>query len=186
MRLIYVRHGETDINLREVAGERVADDDAPLNAVGVEQAKKVALRLKDEKVDVNFTSPLRRAVETAKEIAKFHDVPVIMRRKLSERVTGAIENEYWHELYDFDKKSGGRGVETVRDFFDRVYKEVDYIMGSGYQNPIVVSHGGVFHAVRAYYNGLEWKGNLRVDHIGNCEFRVFEDSVQRFEKSKEV
>ncbi|MBR3385955.1 hypothetical protein IKG68_00040 [Candidatus Saccharibacteria bacterium] len=46
---------------------------------------------------------------------------------------------------------------------------------------VVVSHGGVAHAFRAYFNNLEWKGNLRVDRLGNCDIRVYETSNEKKE-----
>jgi len=68
MKLILVRHGETiDNKKRLVQGHRQGE----LSDVGKEQAKKVAERLKDEKIDYIFSSDLRRAADTAKVIAKY-------------------------------------------------------------------------------------------------------------------
>ncbi len=51
MRLIITRHGETEEN---IAGIMMGHLQGKLSATGIEQAKKVALRLKDEKIDFIF------------------------------------------------------------------------------------------------------------------------------------
>ena len=173
MKITFVRHGETDANLKELAGNKAIENDAPLNEKGKSQAADVAKRLKDEEIDAIFASPYIRALETAGEIAKYHDVPIIKLDELKERRCGTLVGDEYHDLFDFDKDIHGEGIEPIRDFFQRVYDAVDTIRASGYNNVVVVSHGGVSHAFRAYFNDLEWKGNLRVDHLHNCDTRVY-------------
>ena len=66
-RMIYVvRHGETEWNaIDKVLGRT----DIPLNAKGIEQARKLADSLKDLKIDVFLCSPLTRARQTADAIS---------------------------------------------------------------------------------------------------------------------
>ena len=173
MKVIFVRHGQTDTNIKEKLGEAIAEDDAPLNAKGLEQAKIVASKLKNEKVDVIFSSPYRRAVQTAEEIAHFHKVPIVKLDGLKERNCSVLVGDRYHELFDFDKDIRTDDIESVGDFFPRVYSAIEQIKSTGYQNVIVVSPGGAAHAFRAYFNDLEWKGNLRVDRLDNCDFRVY-------------
>ena len=61
MRLLLVRHGETDWN---AAGRIQGCTDTPLNARGRAQALALAGRLRDERPQRLYTSPLRRARET--------------------------------------------------------------------------------------------------------------------------
>ncbi len=69
MRLILVRHWETEENKRrEVQGHK----HGKLSSLGIKQAKRVAQRLKKEKINFIFSSDLARASDTAKEIHKFH------------------------------------------------------------------------------------------------------------------
>lgn len=173
MKILFVRHGETDTNIKEKQGEAIIEDDAPLNENGKKQANDVARQLKNERIDAIFTSPYKRATETAEIIAQFHHVPIIKLNELRERSCGTLVGDRFHELFDFDKDIRGDGIEPVGDFFQRVYNTIEKIRASGYNNIIVVSHGGVSHAFRAYFNNLEWKGNLRVDRLKNCDFRVY-------------
>ena len=57
MRLLLVRHGETDWN---AAGRIQGCTDTPLNARGRAQALALAGRLRDERPQRLYTSPLRR------------------------------------------------------------------------------------------------------------------------------
>lgn len=117
MRIIFIRHGETDTNLKERAGEGAIEDDASLNSTGLEQAKMVAKQLKNEKIDAIFTSPYKRATETANEIRKYHRVPMLELENLRERNVGIAVGDYFHELFDFDKDIRAENIKSVRDFF---------------------------------------------------------------------
>lgn len=174
MRLIFVRHGQTDANIRELQGEGVAECDPPLNAVGVTQSESVAEELKDEKIDAIFTSPLLRAKQTAEIINLFHNVPLIEIPALRERNTGTLTGDAYRDLFDFDKNVRQPEIEPIEEYSNRIYGAIDAIKSYGYENVIVVSHGGVHHAFRAYCKGLEWAGNIRVDRVGNCDYRVYE------------
>jgi broad specificity phosphatase PhoE len=65
--LVLVRHGETDWN-RERRFQGHAD--TPLNDAGRRQAAELADMLRGERLTVVYTSPLRRASETARIVAE--------------------------------------------------------------------------------------------------------------------
>jgi probable phosphoglycerate mutase len=69
MRLIIVRHGESEWNR---IGRYQGQIDAPLSALGLRQAEALAHRLRNEPIDAIFTSPLQRAARTAEAIARYH------------------------------------------------------------------------------------------------------------------
>ena len=69
MILILERHGETQENKE---GIFMGHLDTPLSAGGILQAEKLAKRLNAEKINFIYSSDLKRAKETAKEIAKYH------------------------------------------------------------------------------------------------------------------
>jgi broad specificity phosphatase PhoE len=69
MRLIIVRHGESEWNrIHRYQGQL----DAPLSDLGLRQAEALAQRLKAEQLDHIYTSTLQRAALTAKAIAAYH------------------------------------------------------------------------------------------------------------------
>ncbi len=86
----FVRHGETDYNLRGVVQGRGVD--APLNATGRAQAEAVARRLAAVPLDVIYTSTLRRAAETAEVVARAHaQAPLHRLADLEEMAWGVYE-----------------------------------------------------------------------------------------------
>jgi broad specificity phosphatase PhoE len=93
IKLIITRHGETKGNVQRI----LAGIHDPLTPRGKEQAKKVSRRLKDEKIDAIFSSPLIRAKETAVIIAKNHPTTkVIIVDELKEMELGS----YLHKGFD--------------------------------------------------------------------------------------
>ena len=70
-RIILVRHGQTEWNAGAEAGERFRGRvDLPLDDVGLAQAQAVAERLADRPIIAIYSSPLQRAVETARPTAQ--------------------------------------------------------------------------------------------------------------------
>ena len=69
--LIFVRHGEQHIPDPRTGpvGETV---DRPLSERGQQQAKVVGEQLSVDRIDRVYASPLRRALETGREIARHH------------------------------------------------------------------------------------------------------------------
>ncbi len=75
MKLILVRHGQTHENVAKIIQ---GQSQGRLTAQGREQAQKVGLRLKDEKISIAYVSDLERAKQTAKEILKYHsETPIV-------------------------------------------------------------------------------------------------------------
>ena len=72
--IILIRHGETDWNTEQVFRGRI---DVALNQVGLSQAEAVGLSLKDRTIDALYSSPLKRAFETAKMLAKGRNLEII-------------------------------------------------------------------------------------------------------------
>lgn len=70
LEIVLVRHGETDWNREQVFRGRA---DAELNANGVEQAQFLAQRWSDREITAIYSSPLKRALDTAGIIAGHND-----------------------------------------------------------------------------------------------------------------
>ena len=70
-RIILVRHGQTAWNVGAGAGERFRGrTDLPLDDTGLAQARALAERLADYPIAAIYSSPLRRAIETAQPTAQ--------------------------------------------------------------------------------------------------------------------
>jgi len=95
MKLIITRHGETEENK---IGKLQGHLPGQLSELGKEQARKVAERLKDEKIDYIYSSDLARAADTAKEIVKYHpNTPIQFTQEMREKdlgeLTGVLKSE---------------------------------------------------------------------------------------------
>ena len=63
MKIYLMRHGETEYNR---VGRLQGQSDIPLNEFGIQLAEKTAEGLKSVSFDAVFSSPLQRALETAR------------------------------------------------------------------------------------------------------------------------
>jgi len=105
-RILLIRHGETDWNRNRRFQGR---SDVPLNSEGREQAHALALALKDEPLTAIYSSPLIRAIETARIIKGFHhSTPLLEEEGLIEMDLGrfdGMEARSWASQYpDFRKR----------------------------------------------------------------------------------
>lgn len=156
-RLWIVRHGETDYN---AAGRwQGAGIDVPLNEVGREQAEKVAAELEGRDFAALYTSPMLRARQTARRIARATGLEPIEIEALREAHHGEWEGKTkaeilagWRAEWDaFEaaprevKRPGG---ESYGDTADRVWPTLEAIAA---RHPgddvVVVTHGGPLRLV---------------------------------------
>jgi broad specificity phosphatase PhoE len=175
MSIYFVRHGQTDWNLNhKIQGNR----DIKLNSEGRRQATAMRENLKDIHFDAIFSSPLSRAKETAKIIAKAHSgTPLIFTDQLAERNFGDYEgrnnNGDFYGLWHYDNANTRNGEtpknleKRISRFLDRVIKEY-----TG-KNVLLVSHGGVGLLVAAYFYGVPEDGNLLNYVSGNGELKIY-------------
>lgn len=95
MRLILVRHGETEWNQQH----RVQGlGNLGLNKRGRRQAQALAQALKDQKLEAIYASPLKRAGETAEAIARFHQLEVVTLDGLIELDAGELDGLTGEEM----------------------------------------------------------------------------------------
>ena len=138
-----VRHGQTDWNLHQrIQGST----DIPLNVTGRAEAVAAAERLQNRRWDAIVTSPLLRAVESARIIATELglDEPEVVPA-LTERHHGAIEGlTFTERQHRFPDGVTVPGLETRRDVIDRVLAALAALaVGRAGQSVLVLSHGGI-------------------------------------------
>ena len=87
--VIYViRHGETDWNTKHWLQ---GTTDIPLNRNGIEVAEITSEALKGIPLDVIFSSPLKRAYQTAEIMKRERQIPLIVDERLKEISFGCFE-----------------------------------------------------------------------------------------------
>lgn len=172
MEILYTRHGQTDWNLlNKVQGKA----DIKLNQQGIEQAKNLKDKLKDENIDLILCSPLIRAIETAKIINADKNLPIFIVNQLSERNFGEFEGKSstdfdYEAFWSYKQNIQYQSAENIRDFFQRLYDALDEIyLRYKDKRILLVAHAGVSIPVYCYFNGIPDKDTLLGLAIGNCE-----------------
>lgn len=165
MKLYLVRHGETDWNKeRRIQGQA----DIPLNEFGRSLAKKTAAGLKDIPFAVCFSSPLDRALETAKLILSGREVPIIADKRIEEMAFGEWEGkccskkgwelpERFQAFFDdpvhYEPAEGGESFREVRD------RTGEFLSWLGLQeqykgeNILITTHGAALAGMLNYMKG---------------------------------
>lgn len=162
-RLILIRHGETDWN---VEGRYQGQADPPLNARGEAQARRLAAELAEVGLDVLYSSPLRRALQTAQVIAERMKLPLHTDPRLMEIHLGEWQGLLWHEIADRYpdlfrrwqtepwevRPPGGESLAQVRA---RVYAAVDEILAHDAGRCVgLVTHRLPIALLKIRYQGL--------------------------------
>ncbi len=95
MKLLLVRHGETDLN---AAGMFQGQSNIDLSAAGMAQAARLQQRLANEKIDFVYCSDLKRAVVTAQTITSGHRLEPVTCPELREIDYGRVEGLTFPEI----------------------------------------------------------------------------------------
>lgn len=147
-KLFLVRHGEAESNVKNILNSDLGQNHYHLTEKGREQVKKLANTLKNEKIDMIFSSPFLRTKETAEIIAKKCGLEIIIDERLKELGVGDFNGK---TIEEFDAvfpteesraEKAGFGVETgesVRKRLEYFLKEIDEKYKN--KNIVVVSHG---------------------------------------------
>jgi probable phosphoglycerate mutase len=184
--LTIVRHGETDWNLqRRIQGST----DIPLNDTGRWQAREAAERLATEHWDGIVSSPLGRALETARIMAQILalDEPEIAD-ELVERSYGEAEGMEAAELaVRFPDMHGVPGLEKRSDVTRRVLPALERIaLAHPQQRMLVVAHGGVIGSLVRYVTQKALpEGRTRIPNGSDHRFR-YDDGMLVLERFNDV
>ena len=170
MRLIIIRHGET---IQNVAGICQGQGPGELSENGVEQAKKLGLRFKDEKIDVIYSSDLQRAIDTANEILKYHSsLNLKLDKRLRERSFGSFEGKL---RPDIDWGKPPKDVETEEEMISRGKSFIDEMYKQYKDKTVVaVSHGGMKRAFYTIMHNIPVHKHCSWDKIKNTSVSEFE------------
>lgn len=188
MKILVTRHGQTDWN---VLGKLQGQTDIELNDVGRQQAEETGKSIKDENIDLIITSPLKRAKETAEIINRNFKVTIIEDDRLMERKFGKSEgltkdareklkeiNPEADDIWNYNKNIDFNGIETIKDFCNRIYEFLDEIIEKYKdKNILIVTHAGVSVPIKCYFMKYPLEDFVDRDIIKglkNCEIVKFE------------
>ena len=146
VKLFLVRHAESEWN---PVGRYQGLLDPELSERGRIQAKLLASAFEKEKIDVIYSSPLKRTYQTATEIASKHNLEVIKEKRIIEIDHGVwsgmlvdeVKEKYpedfrrWLEEPHKVKFKGGESLEEV---YERVREFLKFVK-ENHQNQTVVA-----------------------------------------------
>jgi broad specificity phosphatase PhoE len=162
-KLILARHGETMWNVEKVFRGRA---DVNLDEVGIKQAELLGKYLSNWELEAIYSSPVKRALDTANIVARYQKVVVRIAEGLIDfdfgewqslpeqevkRLYPAILNE-WQSNPHKVKMPGGESLEDVRM---RAVEVVSDVLSKHQGNVLLVSHRVVIKVLICYLLGLD-------------------------------
>ncbi len=153
----FLRHGETDYN---AAGLSQGALDIDLNATGRAQAAAAGQKLVGQGAVGIVCSPMRRTRQTADILNEALGLEIILEPDLREVVFGGMEGKPLQPW--FGEWLAGRATPAGAESFAEVTLRVQGAMARVLARPgplLIVSHGGVFRALRGLM-GLALAGGL--------------------------
>lgn len=175
--VILVRHGQQEFDPNGTVSEFV---DPPLSELGRSQARLVGMALSTEKIDAVYASPLQRALETGKEIARHHRMEPIVVDDLKEvaifrdvpadrtpldfigriPLTGTRHRMVYEKSWDVYPFS-----ESSAEFRRRVVNAVEgIILAHPNERVVVACHGGVINTYIGHIIGSKYDMFFRPAH----------------------
>ena len=186
VKLYLIRHAESMGNVEEFFQGSL---DVEVSPKGLRQLEELKERFKNIKLDRIYTSPLKRAVKTARYVNFYQHIDLIKIPELSEINAGGFQGEKWSDLpllypqeyrdwkenqENFQSPDG----ESMKDVYNRMTGAMNKIISENKNRTIaVISHGCAIKTYQCYLMGkslsymsqIGWADNTSVSEI------VFDD-----------
>lgn len=198
MKIYVIRHGETNANKN---GVLQGCSNWPLNEDGIKLAKITGSNMKDIKFDACFSSPLDRAMQTAKLVLENseNNIDIQIDERIKEFNMGIYEGKKitkqelevpllkiltfkFNPFFCTRFKEG----ETIKELCKRTQEFLNELKDKDYNNVLVSTHGCAMRAMlnKLYSNSFDfWQGVVPY----NCAVNIIEvknGKMQLIEKDK--
>lgn len=181
MEIVLVRHGQTEWNVQEIFRGHA---DIELNDTGRKQAGLLGEFLREPGIEAVYSSPLKRALDTARTIVRHHGIELQVTDGLNDMSFGDwqgvqvdVVKERYPELYEVwsDHPDQVRipGGETLADVRERAMTVVDDAVARHKGRVVLVTHRVVIKLLTLALMGLDESSfwNIVVDTCGVTTFR---------------
>ena len=180
-RIILARHGQTEWNKEHRFQGRT---DVALTEEGKAQAEALSARLASTPLDAVFTSPLSRALWTAQEVARPHNLEPEILTDLTEINFGTWEGQSIPQLQANSRTAWSSwradpffnppaGAETWERIYSRLTRAVRAVLEEKHSTAAIISHGGIIRALLAVLCGLNPHKVWNID-VSNCSITAVE------------
>ena len=178
LRLILVRHGQTDANLNHLLQ---GQSDGLLNATGIKQVEELANCLKDFPIDQIISSTLRRAQDTATAVAQYHHLEVKTTPLIKEWNVGVLDGLPAEKFRKILEEANAplslfrpEGGETLLEVRKRASDFLNDLI-TNYQNQIVLvcTHGDFMRALLSLIQQVDIEKTAGI-YFDNASYSIFE------------
>ncbi|MCI1209110.1 MAG: histidine phosphatase family protein [Treponema sp.] len=182
MRIYFIRHGETAWNRKlKIQGQA----DIPLNSAGKKQASLAAGKLAMYPVDIAYTSPLKRARETAEiMLARRSDCPLYVNPLLKEISYGVREGQslfairscpffrlhtYFAHPEKYIPPTGGETIPELKVRCQKFLNKEILCLDPKISGIMVFTHGAFIRAAIGLINQIPDRDFWAGPELKNCE-----------------
>lgn len=196
MKIIFIRHGKDDDRYRG------GWSDLDLIPEGIEQAKKLAKHLRENKSVYNISkiiaSDLPRTMTTASFISKELELPIMEEICLREinngDLAGVLNDEalikypglYFSSLEMNESYPNG---ESPNEFYTRIKTWFENFVNQ-YRNfntnILVVTHSGVINIIYHIIKNIKWSNKCCSFKVANCSIHVLNIDTMEFEIENKI
>lgn len=120
MKILLVRHGETDHNKNKLVQGHT---NIPLNEMGINQAKEASKKLLNYNIEAAYSSTMDRAYDTCRymlDFSKNENLEIIKDERILEKHYGKFEGATYEDWYKGQEKNDISTVEKDEDIARRV------------------------------------------------------------------
>lgn len=187
--LIMVRHGEIPSNLNKVYAGM---SDEELTVKGTRQAKEAVGKLKELNIRAIYSSPVRRALQTAEIINEEIGVQLIVENAFREMKMGPWEGlseydiagtypEEWNVWQKRPDELVLPGRETLHELLARVLKGIQGIYKQGIEeNIVIITHVAIIRIILLWH-AEKSLGLYKTVPVSNAEiFKICIESYPEF------
>jgi len=202
MRIIFVRHGESEGNIQ---GKISGREDYPLSITGVRQAESLKKFFSKQMVAVThlYSSPLTRAVQTAKILSGVWGIQIKTEPGLQEYDMGQLSgvdkaslkekipetSKFQKGSNHFDQPQNLLGIETSSEARKRVHSTMGIFFYRHYDSDVIlcISHGGILQRFVEEVLGTKrmWKIKIKNTAIFDFELQNTIQDVNNKEASRD-
>ncbi len=187
MRIILVRHGESENNKNHIIG-----GNSSLTKEGREQARKLATDLSRHSsisIERIFCGLSLRSNQTADEISNILQKSVHFLSSIKERHHGVLEGRPYSEIKSrakaYKEVNGKIYVIDVKDGenYQLLYQRAKILLATlqelardfGVQRDVlVIGHGALNKAINAVHHDLGWENLLQKESLDNCQYYILD------------
>lgn len=181
MKLYFIRHGQTDWNVK---GKIQGSYDSELNDIGIKQAEELSKKVLESNIKFSkiYSSKQKRALKTAEVLSEVTSVEYLPVEGLEEINLGDWEGFSWNEVKEkYSKKyekwyinrryTKAPNGEAYQDMLERVLDAIHKIIDTNSDNVVIVTHSAVIMCLQCYITNTPFNemGKFKTDNANITE-----------------